>query len=124
MCTKYISADSAAIESYWQVRPKQAWHSGAMYPRAPGPFIRAVSSCVAPVRECVLGQWGLIPFFATAAKLPYLTVNARSEELSEKPSYREPWARAQRCIVPAISFDEPSWETGRNVWWRFTRKDA
>ena len=95
-----------------------------MYPRAPGPFIRAVSSCVAPVRECVLGQWGLIPFFATAAKLPYLTVNARSEELSEKPSYREPWARAQRCIVPAISFDEPSWETGRNVWWRFTRKDA
>jgi putative SOS response-associated peptidase YedK len=30
--------------------------------------------------------------------------------------------RGQRCIVPATSFDEPNWETGRNVWWRFTRK--
>jgi putative SOS response-associated peptidase YedK len=24
----------------------------------------------------------------------------------------------------AISFDEPNWETGRNVWWRFIRKDG
>ena len=23
-----------------------------------------------------------------------------------------------------MSFDEPCWETGRNVWWRFTRKDG
>jgi putative SOS response-associated peptidase YedK len=34
-----------------------------------------------------------------------------------------PWARGQRCIIPAISFDEPCWATGRNVWSRYTGKD-
>ncbi|MBL8223072.1 MAG: SOS response-associated peptidase family protein, partial [Bryobacterales bacterium] len=27
-------------------------------------------------------------------------------------------------IVPAMSFDEPCWETGKNVWWRFRRLDG
>jgi putative SOS response-associated peptidase YedK len=31
---------------------------------------------------------------------------------------------AQRCIIPAVSFDEPNWETGKNVWWRFRRTDG
>jgi putative SOS response-associated peptidase YedK len=29
-----------------------------------------------------------------------------------------------RCIIPAASFDEPNWETGKNVWWRFRRADG
>ena len=47
----------------------------------------------------------------------------RFEELSAKASYKQPWTRGQRCIIPALSFDEPCWETGRNVWWRFRRAD-
>lgn len=31
--------------------------------------------------------------------------------------------RAGACI-PASDFDEPNWETGRNVWWRFKRVDG
>ena len=50
--------------------------------------------------------------------------NARSEELAEKASYRQPWARSQRCLIPAADFDEPCWETGKNVWWRFRRADG
>ena len=65
-----------------------------------------------------------MPWFAKTAKLPYATVNARSEELLEKASYKQPWARGQRCIIPAESFDEPNWETGKNVWWRFARADG
>jgi len=76
-----------------------------------------------PLRECVIGQWGLIPSFAKEAKVAFSTFNARFEELTDKASYRVPWLRGQRCIIPAWSFDEPNWETGRNVWWRFTRKD-
>ncbi|RYH64497.1 MAG: DUF159 family protein [Alcaligenaceae bacterium] len=72
----------------------------------------------------VVGQWALVPWFAKTAKLPYATVNARSEELAEKASYKHPWARGQRCIIPAESFDEPNWETGKNVWWRFARADG
>jgi putative SOS response-associated peptidase YedK len=78
----------------------------------------------APATELVLGQWGLIPWFAKAAKLPYATVNARFEELAGKASYRDPWRRGQRCVIPATAFDEPCWETGRNQWWRFYRADG
>ena len=124
MCTKYVSPDDAAIERFWEVRPGQSWPGRGMFPRAPGPFIRVAADSGAPGRECIVGQRGLIPSFAKEAKLSYSTFNARFEELSEKASYREPWARGQRCIIPAISFDEPNWETGRNVWWRFTRKDG
>lgn len=35
-----------------------------------------------------------------------------------------PCASRPRCILPALSFDEPNWETGRNVWWRFQRDDG
>jgi putative SOS response-associated peptidase YedK len=91
-----------------------------VHPRAPGPFIRAAGG----ERELVVGQWGLIPFFAKAAKLAYSTNNARSEELAAKPTFRDPWKRGQRCIIPAESFDEPCWETGKNIWWRFRRADG
>ncbi len=47
-----------------------------------------------------------------------------SEELSAKASYKQPWARGQRCIIPAAAFYEPCWESGRHVPWRFTRADG
>lgn len=56
--------------------------------------------------------------------LPYSTNNARAEELAAKPTFRDPWKRGQRCIIPALSFDEPNWESGKNIWWRFRRADG
>ena len=75
-------------------------------------------------RELAAGHWGLIPWFAKTPKLPYSTNNARSEELASKASFKDPWARGQRCIIPAESFDEPCWETSKNVWWTFRRADG
>lgn len=72
----------------------------------------------------MVGQWALIPPWAKTAKLPYSTNNARSEELARKPAFRDAWKQGQRCIIPAESFDEPNWETGKNVWWRFRRSDG
>ena len=57
-------------------------------------------------------------------KLKYPTSNARSEELADKASYKHPWARGQRCIIPAVSFYEPNWETGKHIPWNFRRADA
>ncbi len=94
---------------------------GPIFPRAPGPFLRFDREREV---EIVVGQWGLVPWFAKAAKLPYQTNNARAEELAVKASYKQPWARGQRCLIPAESFDEPCWETGRNQWWRFRRPDG
>ena len=123
MCNRYLSPDAAAIERLWAVRPGTAWTAAAVYPRAPGPFIRRVAA-ERTARELVVGQWALIPVFADSRRLAYSTNNARFEEITTKASYKGPWARGQRSIIPAESFDEPCWETGRNVWWRFVRTDG
>lgn len=123
MCNRYIPPNEADIEAYWHIgrtnQPK-LWQS-ELFPRSQGPFIRIGQT---GERELIVGQWSLIPHFAKSPKLKYNTNNARSEELAQKPSYRDPWKRGQRCIIPAISFDEPCWETGKNVWWRFRRSDG
>lgn len=95
-----------------------------LFPRGQGPFIRRAKDDAGYSRELVVGQWGLIPWFAKEPRLNYLTNNARSEELADKASYKHPWARGQRCIIPAADFDEPNWESGKNVWWRFRRADG
>lgn len=119
MCNRYVSPDEAAIERFWQIGRKNPnrWWKPDVFPRAAGPFIRRGG-------ELVVGQWGLIPFFAKSAVLPYSTNNARIEGVATTASYKKPWAKGQRCIIPAWSFDEPCWETGRNVWWTFRRADG
>ena len=87
-----------------------------------GPFIRAATD--SKERELVIGQWGLIPWFAQNFTSDLLDHNARFEEITDKASYKQSWARGYRCIIPAVSFDEPCWETGKNVWWNFRRADG
>lgn len=61
---------------------------------------------------------------AKTAKLTYSTNNARFEEITAKASFKQSWLKGKRCIIPAASFDEPCWETGRNIWWCFRRADG
>lgn len=126
MCNRYVTPDEAEIERAWHIggRNPVRWWDEVVFPRGRGVFIRRAVHDAGYSRELVAGQWGLIPHFAKSAKLPYSTNNARSEELAAKPTYRTPWAKGQRCIIPADSFDEPCWETGKNIWWRFRRADG
>jgi putative SOS response-associated peptidase YedK len=126
VCTRYVSPEAAAIERAWHIGSRNPWR-GAQRETFPGydaPFIRAARDATEPARELVVGQWSLIPWFAKERKLKYPTSNARSEELSAKASYKHPWARGQRCIIPAVSFVEPNWETGKHVPWMFKRADG
>lgn len=125
MCTRYISPEVGDIERHWHIgaRNPPPWVRD-VFPRCQGPFIRARRDAATFEPELVVGQWALVPWFAKTAKLPYLTCNARAEELSQKASYKQPWARGQRCIIPALAFFEPCWETGKHVPWRFTRADG
>lgn len=95
--------------------------AGEVRPRGHAPFLRRSD---AGTLDLILGEWALIPRWEKRRKLPYSTFNARSEELADKPSYKEAWRKGQRCIIPALSFDEPCWETEKNVWWRFRRLDG
>lgn len=122
MCNRYVSPEQRDIERFWELgRGKEpVFWDLAIFPRRQGPFIRMSSD--GP--ELVVGQWGLVPFFAKSPSLSYSTNNARIEGVAKAASYRQPWAQGQRCIIPAASFDEPCWETGKNVWWTFRRADG
>jgi len=123
MCNRYVSPESGDMERYWNLRPGQTWRIAEVFPRAPGPFIRAAADAPGE-RALVVGQWGLVPWFAKSPKLSYSTNNARFEEITAKASYKQSWAQGRRCIIPAVTFDEPNWESGKNVWWRFRRADG
>jgi len=124
MCNRYVSPEAAEVERFWHIgrHNQPRWWASEIFPRAPGPFIRTAGA--APERQLVVGQWGLIPWFAETAKLTYSTNNARFEGIAAKASFKQSWLHGNRCIIPAWSFDEPCWETGRNVWWSFRRTDG
>lgn len=131
MCNRYVSPDEAAIEREWSVGSRNPirWWDEVLFPRGTGAFIRRARDDAGYSRELVAGQWGLIPWFAKEPKLAYQTNNARSEELAAKASFKMPWARGQRCIIPADSFDEPYWgpydaQFKKCEWWRFRRADG
>ena len=111
------------MERCWHVGARQPWRTADVFQRSPGPFVR-------PDREnrqgrvLVIGQWGLVPWFAETPKLTYSTTNARFEEITTKASFKSSWTYGKRCIIPAVSFDELNWESGKNVWWRFRRADG
>jgi putative SOS response-associated peptidase YedK len=125
MCNRYRSCPPDALVEYFGVDAASTdYPDGEIFPRAPGPFVRRARQATDLERELAIGQWGLVPWFAMSPKLAYSTNNARSEELASKASYKQPWAHGQRCVIPAEHFDEPCWETGRNVWHRFRRTDG
>ena len=51
-------------------------------------------------------KWGLIPHWAKDVKLQYSTFNARAEEFTTKPAFRDAWTRGQRCLVVTDGFYE------------------
>jgi putative SOS response-associated peptidase YedK len=106
-------------------------------PFDPGLFLRADGEGGA-VGE--VGQWGLIRPGAPARKdmmqpktvpgnkppapRPRSTNNARSETVATSPTFRAAWNEGRRCLIPASWYQEPNWETGRNVWWQLKRADG
>ena len=49
-------------------------------------------------------RWGLLPHWAKDEKLSYSTFNARSEDFTTKPAFRDAWQRGQRCLVVTDGF--------------------
>jgi len=73
------------------------------YNAAPG-MIMPVVTMNSPKRIEKM-KWGLIPFWAKDSRIGYSTINARSEEIENKPAFRKAF-RQQRCLVPASGFFE------------------
>jgi putative SOS response-associated peptidase YedK len=52
-------------------------------------------------------RWGLIPSWASGARIAYQCINARSETAASKPAFRSAF-KHRRCLIPASGFFE--WE--------------
>jgi putative SOS response-associated peptidase YedK len=51
-------------------------------------------------------RWGLLPHWAKDEKISYSTFNARAEDFTTKPAFRDAWKRGQRCLVVTDGFYE------------------
>lgn len=59
-------------------------------------------------RTLELLHWGLIPSWSKDKDIAAYTINARSEEVESKPSYRGAVKDGRRCLIPSSGFIE--WE--------------
>ena len=127
MCSRYQALKEAAwLEKFFATLYPPELPAGETWPLYDAPYVvRDLDQAPSEhVRECRVGQFGLLPRWAKDAKLGRQTYNARSETAAVKPSFKTAWARGQRCIIPATAIFEPSWETGKAVPWRISHVDG
>ena len=92
-----------------------------VFPTGTAPFIRLSTEGQNGGKPALVaddGMFGLLPGFATSLAFGRRTYNARSETIATLPSFRQPWAAGQRCIIPAEAIYEPCYEGGRAQRWR------
>jgi len=83
-------------------------HAPAFDPRyniAPGTPILAVRADASHARSGSFLDWGLIPSWAKDPAIGHRLINARAEQVAEKPAFRSAFRR-RRCIIPADGFYE------------------
>jgi len=68
-------------------------------------------------------RWGLIPHWATEARVGSRMINARAETITSSPAFRDAFVR-KRCLVPVDSFYEWKREGTVRQPYRIVRRDA
>jgi len=105
MCGRYVSPDEASIEREFEL-VRHEWQFPPSYNVAPTQDVPIVRLNKEGERTGVRVHWGLIPFWAKGAQPKYSTINATVEKLTDAATWRGPWKRGQRCILPALGFYE------------------
>jgi putative SOS response-associated peptidase YedK len=90
-------ASAPEIEPRWNIAPTQ--------------FIATVREAGGP-REVAMLYWGLVPSWAKEKSIGARMINARSETLGEKPSFRNAFRR-RRCLILADGYYE--WQRSGTV---------
>jgi putative SOS response-associated peptidase YedK len=93
----------------------------ARYNIAPTQTILAVEQGL-DGREAKQLKWGLVPSWAKEQAIGSRLINARSETVAEKPSFREAFKK-RRCIIPADGFYEWQRAGGKRLPYFFQMKD-
>lgn len=75
------------------------------YNICPTQMVSCVRNDLEGDRQLAALRWGLVPFWAKDLKMGARMINARSETVSEKPSFRAAFKK-RRCLVLADGFYE------------------
>lgn len=130
MCSHYQGIkQQEAYRKVFGAEPPAMEGKEDMWPCYQGVFIRRhphadVGDEAVPLREALVGQYGLVPHWANDLSLGRHTYNARSETVATKPSFRDAWSHARHCIIPVMAIYEPDWRTGKAVPTRISRADG
>lgn len=104
MCGRYVlKADRSEVMTAFEV--SECPEFDARYNVAPLQFMPVIRQRPTGQRVAHLLRWGLIPSWSKDDRIATKLINARSETLAEKPSFRSAY-KSRRCIVPASGFYE------------------
>jgi putative SOS response-associated peptidase YedK len=104
MCSRYsLTSPPEAVRAYFGYRDTPNFP--ARYNIAPTQGVGVVRHDREGQRQFRLMRWGLLPSFVKDPKQFPTLINARSEDVLDKPSFRQAM-RYRRCLVPADGFYE------------------
>ena len=105
MCGRYTLAtpDPAAVRARFPVG--EAVEIRQRFNVAPGDDVLAVTTDRHGTPRGELLRWGLVPSWADVPKTGLKMINARSETVTERPAFKQPFGRF-RCLIIADGFYE------------------
>lgn len=103
-------AGNTELSSWMQGIPDGAESSWNLSPTQAVPV--AYTSPKSGEKHFDLAYWSMVPTWSKTLKLKYPTFNARSETVSEKPTFKGSLAE-KRCVIPVSGFYE--WEGSKEA---------
>ncbi len=121
MCGRFVGFRSLdELKSFFPI-DKAACEVVSNYNVAPSQEILAIAR-YDDENWLVKFHWGLVPFWAKDPSIGNRMINARSETVAEKPSFRNAFKK-RRCLILADGFYEWKGEKGRKQPMFITRPD-
>jgi putative SOS response-associated peptidase YedK len=99
MCGRFVSPSAEAIAKELGIQTPKNYHQS--FNLSPTQLVPTLTS----PKRLEFYRWGLIPSWAKDPSIGNRMINARSETLAEKPSFKRALAQ-RRCLVPAQGFYE------------------
>lgn len=105
MCGRYaLPVDRDALGIYYEAWARDTAELAPNFNVAPTSSVYVIDE-KGEQRKLRIASWGLVPRWAKDATLQAKMINARSETVSEKPSFRDSF-NDSRCIIPALGWYE------------------
>ena len=113
MCVQYLTTvNNDWVKSHFDLALPDCY-THDVFPTYPGPII--LKSHNTDRIAIGLARFGLVPSWAKDESFGRKTYNARTETVSEKPSYKHAWVKRHYSLALADAFYEPCYESSKAV---------